>query len=800
MRTRTSVVIIAGFVLTAAMCHAGSSRVNGLAIIIWRGIPTQGVVNPITVLAVDGSGRLDVNAIAIDKEKAVAVLSACNYAQGAATYFGYDSDFSKYDIHIEYDDKYTAQGGGSGAAAVATAIVAALSGRSVRQDVAITGDISQLGDVKSVGGIKEKMNAAYAYGIRTVIVPAANADDIPKMSIDTLVRFQVITATDMRQVLFHALVGSQGDWARTRSRAFKLYQEREWGKCVSHLRQIVAQHPEDLSLRLVLRDARKRWHSIQQGAQRIETLILDATTLEQANDLGKALEAYEEAYQLVREREDIAKLMAISDVEARRESCIRRALDAAAESVQKGSSADALGLYITILKSVPDMTAAKQGYYDARNAFIVDVEQEVTQKIEGKQFAEAQKALDAALRTLPDSAELKGLSKELQKARSVATAQELLHDAREAFNNEDLQQCGKAALQAMQMAPDEPGIKEEGERLLGAISKRAAQRADQLLAAKQYSQAAEYYGLAAEGASGEEKEYILSQVEACRTIPLILQVAAKAAQSWTAHEHIRLLELIEEKGHDQIALDLLEQKGRSYVCSLTRMNILFTCDRFDESKAQYMDFLRGGSVEVRKPALLTVRKEVQALPKKDWTENDMSRVFYFAVAECRACGGSAEAHVVAAILGAMCGKTQLAQWHVEAAEEHDAKLPSHIIAAAKVVLALNNGDIESAVDLGKRILKDECGPSAMCFGACAVQAKDGAAAGHKYVARAAGRYAFFRPLLNSITELDVVFTTLFPLAMHEWFSDCVEEESADTTDDLAKVVCDMLSRNSWRTE
>jgi ATP-dependent Lon protease len=91
--------------------------------------------------------------------------------------------FEKSDIHVHVPAGAIPKDGPSAGVALYTALVSLLTGRIVRNDVAMTGEISLRGLVLPVGGIKEKCVAAHRAGIRTVLLPARNRkdlDDIPE--------------------------------------------------------------------------------------------------------------------------------------------------------------------------------------------------------------------------------------------------------------------------------------------------------------------------------------------------------------------------------------------------------------------------------------------------------------------------------------------------------------------------------------------------------------------------------------------------------------------------------------------
>ena len=92
-----------------------------------------------------------------------------------------DEVFDKKDIHIHVPDGATPKDGPSAGAAMATAIVSALTGIPVRADVAMTGEITLRGEVTAIGGLKEKLLAALRGGIKTVLIPEENAKDLQEI-------------------------------------------------------------------------------------------------------------------------------------------------------------------------------------------------------------------------------------------------------------------------------------------------------------------------------------------------------------------------------------------------------------------------------------------------------------------------------------------------------------------------------------------------------------------------------------------------------------------------------------------
>ena len=145
--------------------------------------PVGGDILFIEASRVPGAGRLILTGQLGDvmKESAQAAMSLVK-AQSES--LGLDpAMFEKSDIHVHVPAGAIPKDGPSAGVALYTALVSLLTSRTVRNDVAMTGEISLRGLVLPVGGIKEKTVAAHRAGIRTVMLPARNRrdlDDIPE--------------------------------------------------------------------------------------------------------------------------------------------------------------------------------------------------------------------------------------------------------------------------------------------------------------------------------------------------------------------------------------------------------------------------------------------------------------------------------------------------------------------------------------------------------------------------------------------------------------------------------------------
>ena len=87
-----------------------------------------------------------------------------------------------------------------------TALVSALTGKPVRQDVAMTGEVTLRGRVLPIGGLKEKTMAAYRAGIRMLVIPEENRKDLEKIPEHVLTQFRILMVHDVEEVLKAAII------------------------------------------------------------------------------------------------------------------------------------------------------------------------------------------------------------------------------------------------------------------------------------------------------------------------------------------------------------------------------------------------------------------------------------------------------------------------------------------------------------------------------------------------------------------------------------------------------------------
>jgi ATP-dependent Lon protease len=165
----------------------------------------------VEVTIVPGRGKLTVTGQLGDvmQESAQAALS---YVRSRAERFGLDANFyQKVDIHIHIPEGAIPKDGPSAGITLATALVSALCRVHVRNDLAMTGEITLRGRVLPIGGLKEKVLAAHRGGIKTVLMPRENEKDTEEIPPQVLKSLTLIKVEHMDEVLRHALVLSDPD-------------------------------------------------------------------------------------------------------------------------------------------------------------------------------------------------------------------------------------------------------------------------------------------------------------------------------------------------------------------------------------------------------------------------------------------------------------------------------------------------------------------------------------------------------------------------------------------------------------
>lgn len=133
--------------------------------------------------------------------------AAYSYIRTRASSLGIDPEFHQTkDVHVHVPEGAIPKDGPSAGITMATALASALSGRAVRRDVAMTGEVTLRGRVLPIGGLKEKVLAAHRAGIATIVLPAENRRDLDELPPNVRRQLQFVLVSHMDEVLAAALV------------------------------------------------------------------------------------------------------------------------------------------------------------------------------------------------------------------------------------------------------------------------------------------------------------------------------------------------------------------------------------------------------------------------------------------------------------------------------------------------------------------------------------------------------------------------------------------------------------------
>ncbi len=159
-----------------------------------------GTTLPIEVSSLEGSGNIELTGQLGDVMKESA-KTAFSYVRSVADKYGLSNDFYKTrDLHIHAPEGAVPKDGPSAGVTMALAILSALTGRKIRRDIAMTGEITLIGRVLAIGGLREKAFAAYRAKIHEIIIPKDNErdiDDIPEEIRQKLVFHPVSDASEV---------------------------------------------------------------------------------------------------------------------------------------------------------------------------------------------------------------------------------------------------------------------------------------------------------------------------------------------------------------------------------------------------------------------------------------------------------------------------------------------------------------------------------------------------------------------------------------------------------------------------
>ncbi|MCG3221313.1 MAG: ATP-dependent protease LonB [Candidatus Heimdallarchaeota archaeon] len=175
-----------------------AGRVNGLAVINQR----SGIVMPIEAEVVPAFSRREGKIVATGQLRIVAREAVQNVSAIVKKYVG--KDISDYDYHIQFVGAYAGVEGDSASVSIAAAIISAMEKAPIRQDTAMTGSLTVRGVVIPVGGVTAKIEAAVDAGIKRVIIPIQNFDDV-KIEEKYKGKVEIIPVRNFHEVLREAL-------------------------------------------------------------------------------------------------------------------------------------------------------------------------------------------------------------------------------------------------------------------------------------------------------------------------------------------------------------------------------------------------------------------------------------------------------------------------------------------------------------------------------------------------------------------------------------------------------------------
>ena len=184
------------FLMDEAMQKPEIGVATGMA---WTSV--GGTILQVEAVSMPGKGELKLTGSLgnVMKESALAAFS---YVKGHAADFGIEPEiFEKNDFHIHVPDGATPKDGPSAGVTLTTALVSLLSGKPVRHDYAMTGEINLRGKVTAIGGVKEKSIGALRAGIHDIILPEENRKDLEDIPEDVMKQMRFHFVSEIGQAL-----------------------------------------------------------------------------------------------------------------------------------------------------------------------------------------------------------------------------------------------------------------------------------------------------------------------------------------------------------------------------------------------------------------------------------------------------------------------------------------------------------------------------------------------------------------------------------------------------------------------
>ena len=185
--------------------------INGLA---WTGV--GGEIMQLEIASLKGSGKVELTGSLGDVMKESA-MTAVSFVRANAEKYNIDPDFYKNsDIHIHATESAVPKDGPSAGVTITTGLVSALTGRPVKRDIAMTGEVTLRGRVLPIGGLREKSMAAYTAGIKKVYIPKDNIPDLDEVDEKVKENVEFIPVSFVDEIIDSALVcrdnGEKSEW------------------------------------------------------------------------------------------------------------------------------------------------------------------------------------------------------------------------------------------------------------------------------------------------------------------------------------------------------------------------------------------------------------------------------------------------------------------------------------------------------------------------------------------------------------------------------------------------------------
>ncbi len=179
--------------------------------------PAGGDILSIEAALVPGKGQVKITG-RLGEVMKESFEAAYSWVRSVAEELGIDpGEFLRHDVHLHVPDGATPKDGPSAGVTIATCLASLYTGKPVRSDLAMTGEITLKGRVLPVGGIKEKVLAAHRAGVKTVLLPAANRKDLARLPEEVKAQLTFVLTEDAHKNLEAALMPIYLPGTRTRS-------------------------------------------------------------------------------------------------------------------------------------------------------------------------------------------------------------------------------------------------------------------------------------------------------------------------------------------------------------------------------------------------------------------------------------------------------------------------------------------------------------------------------------------------------------------------------------------------------